>query len=297
MSSTRWFLRCEVSSPDPRQSVSQSAFRFEMPGFVTFLSSSSAAHRQSYRTASHLHQASVTLSGWARYSASRTDAEGLIVRPDRPGSVSLTPAGRERSGVMEGGQLSFARFEFSDAFLSETCDICRRPDDLRPLYNVRAEKFHADARYLAALLESSDAAPTFVLEQFAVAAMRRLARDAGAAFGNRDDAWMHPRALRRVIDLAETNLAPDLSLAKLAREAGSSVSALIRGFRGSLGMSPGAYIVGRRTARAAHLLAETDMPIAEIAASCGFSTQAHLANMFRARYGRSPTTFRTHSRA
>lgn len=97
--------------------------RLELSGFTLYLSRIQAFGGARYHTASDWHQASVTRTGASQYSASRTDGGPLIERPDRPGSVSLTPAGRERAGVMEGGSLSFIRLEFSDDFLIGACQL------------------------------------------------------------------------------------------------------------------------------------------------------------------------------
>lgn len=206
--------------------------RLELSGFTLYLSRIQAFGGARYHTASDWHQASVTRTGASQYSASRTDGGPLIERPDRPGSVSLTPAGRERAGVMEGGSLSFIRLEFSDDFLIGACQLDGSRRGMIPIYNDRAEKFRVLIERMTELSEMRERPPVIIMEQLAIAAVRQLARDARLDFGRHDDAWMHPVALQRVIDRIEAEMHEDLSLTLFAQDAGLSISAFVRAFRG-----------------------------------------------------------------
>ncbi|MBY3595355.1 hypothetical protein [Rhizobium bangladeshense] len=188
--------------------------RLELSGFTLYLSRAQAFGGARYHTASDWHQASVTRTGASHYSASRTDGGPLIERPDRPGSVSLTPAGRERAGVMEGGSLSFIRLEFSDDFLMDACQMDGSRQSMIPIYNDRSEKFRVLIERMTELSEIAERPPVIVMEQLAIAAVRNLAREARLEFGRHDDAWMHPAALQRVVDRIEAEMHEDLSLAR-----------------------------------------------------------------------------------
>lgn len=270
--------------------------RLELSGFTLYLSRAQAFGGARYHTTSEWHQASVTRTGASRYSASRTDGGPLIERPDRPGSVSLTPAGRERAGVMEGGSLSFIRLEFSDDFLMDACQLGGSRQGMIPIYNDRAEKFRVLIERMSGLSEIAERPPVIIMEQLAIAAVRELAREARLDFGRHDDAWMHPVALQRVVDRIEAEMHEDLSLALLAQDAGLSISAFVRAFRGSTGVSPGEYLIRRRIYRASKLLADSSLAIKEIARTCGFATHAHLTNVFRSRMGEPPASYRRLSR-
>ncbi|SFM43776.1 transcriptional regulator, AraC family with amidase-like domain [Methylobacterium pseudosasicola] len=94
--------------------------------------------------------------------------------------------------------------------------------------------------------------------------------------------------------LDRVRAAPDepWSLARLAAEAALSPRALHRHFRATTGQSPGDWIVATRLDRARDLLDTSRMPIAEIAAACGFGTAASLRHHFRTRLGVSPAAYR-----
>jgi AraC-like DNA-binding protein len=108
----------------------------------------------------------------------------------------------------------------------------------------------------------------------------------------KDDAWLNPFALRRVLGLVEDDIGGDLRVGSLAGASGLSPSAFLRAFRGSLGSTPGEYVTARRLARAEALIADTTIPIADIARICGFATPTHFSTIFKARRSLSPATVR-----
>jgi LacI family transcriptional regulator len=67
---------------------------------------------------------------------------------------------------------------------------------------------------------------------------------------------------------------------------------LHRQFEKFLGYSPGEAIQRQRLDRAKRLLLETNIPLADVAARCGFGWSTGLGRAFRARYGVTPATFR-----
>ncbi|MFV3129687.1 helix-turn-helix domain-containing protein [Niveispirillum sp. KHB5.9] len=103
--------------------------------------------------------------------------------------------------------------------------------------------------------------------------------------------------LRRVLVFVEQNLDDDLSLATLAAVAGLSPSHFARRFKAALGEAPHRYVLARRVNGAKRLLLETEMPLAEIAAAAGFSSQAHLTGIFGRAVGVTPGVYRTQRNA
>jgi AraC family transcriptional regulator len=78
----------------------------------------------------------------------------------------------------------------------------------------------------------------------------------------------------------------------LAAVAGRSREHVYRRFRDTFGVAPGAYVRMRRLERAARLLLDRALPVAAVAAECGFADESHLARWFRARFGVAPGRFR-----
>ncbi|MGW8728103.1 GlxA family transcriptional regulator [Streptomyces sp. NPDC055808] len=88
------------------------------------------------------------------------------------------------------------------------------------------------------------------------------------------------------------HLADDLSATTLAVAAGVSERHLTRLFVDHLGKTPGRYVRDARTEAAAHLLTSTSLPVASVAAQCGFKTAETLRQAFVSRYGTPPSRYR-----
>jgi AraC-like DNA-binding protein len=78
----------------------------------------------------------------------------------------------------------------------------------------------------------------------------------------------------------------------LARALATSTRTLQRRFIAALGRAPSAVLHELRLARARDLLRDPARPIGDVAAACGFASQAHFATVFRAAFGMTPTEYR-----
>jgi AraC-like DNA-binding protein len=101
-----------------------------------------------------------------------------------------------------------------------------------------------------------------------------------------------PAKLRRIREYVENNLGQPIDLKALAGAAGLSVYHFARTFKQSEGLSPHAYVLERRIAKARNLLARTDLPLSVIALELGFADQSHFARRFRQTVGVSPGKYR-----
>jgi AraC family transcriptional regulator len=89
-----------------------------------------------------------------------------------------------------------------------------------------------------------------------------------------------------------TTGAPLLKLEELASQVGYSRGHFLKMFRTTTGTSPHQYLVQRRVERAKALLSAGQLPLTEIAVTCGFSNQSHFSAEFRRRVGTSPAHYR-----
>ncbi|WP_219462624.1 GlxA family transcriptional regulator [Nonomuraea rhizosphaerae] len=105
------------------------------------------------------------------------------------------------------------------------------------------------------------------------------------------------RLVRQIIDHVTTNLDGDLAAGTLAMRAGVSERHLTRLFFKNLGQTPGRFVRQVRTEAAAHLLGSTTLPLASVAARCGFGTAETLRQAFVDRYGIPPSRYRLTQRS
>jgi AraC-like DNA-binding protein len=95
----------------------------------------------------------------------------------------------------------------------------------------------------------------------------------------------------RLIALLSERYAEGLTLDELVAEAGLPRQRLIRAFRRATGLTPHAFLVNRRVDAAKALLRRGLDPLSASMAT-GFSDQAHLTRIFKARVGVTPGVFR-----
>ena len=103
---------------------------------------------------------------------------------------------------------------------------------------------------------------------------------------------LSPAILARLDDHIEAHCDRGLTVAELAQVAGRPQFYFSRSFKATTGQSPYQYVLERRLARACELLAMSSLPLAEVAAACGFYDQAHLTRIFKKQLGTTPGAYR-----
>ena len=104
-------------------------------------------------------------------------------------------------------------------------------------------------------------------------------------------------SMARVQDFIDRHLGEDLSLEVIATQANTSVCGLKRLFQRHHATSPHQYLLACRISKASRMLAETELPISEVALATGFSCQSHFATAFKKKVGLSPKAYRHESGA
>jgi AraC family transcriptional regulator len=105
---------------------------------------------------------------------------------------------------------------------------------------------------------------------------------------------MAPNKLRKAIEFINQSLeqVQTVAVSAIAAKVGMSYFHFSRAFKQSMGVSPVAYMIEGRVEQAKKLLAETDVPISEIAQRVGFSSQSHFSATFRKLARTTPQAFR-----
>jgi AraC-like DNA-binding protein len=130
-------------------------------------------------------------------------------------------------------------------------------------------------------------ASAHLLRMLSILRAAREARGGGAGSEEGDE------RLALGIAFMERHLAERLPLTEIARAARTSADYFARLFRRRMGVPPARWLTQRRLQEGRRLLvAEPDLPIAEIGRRIGLDHPSHFARLFQRSYGASPREFR-----
>jgi AraC family transcriptional regulator len=99
--------------------------------------------------------------------------------------------------------------------------------------------------------------------------------------------------LKRVVEYLDVSLASEVSLGDLADVAGLSPNYFLTAFKKATGKTPHRFLTEMRVTKARELLANPQMPIAQVALAVGYSSQSHLTTVFRRFMKTTPASYRT----
>jgi AraC-like DNA-binding protein len=147
-------------------------------------------------------------------------------------------------------------------------------------------------RLMRSLSEVTEAAPAGHQQILAARAVEVIARVRSLAMSyrasDRAAAERIQRARCRLLERAER----PVNLRDLAGEVGMSYSRFRSAFKAQTGLSPRQYQLQIRVNKACSLLADTLLPVAEVAARTGFESVYYFSRLFRRKTGVSPRQFR-----
>jgi len=95
---------------------------------------------------------------------------------------------------------------------------------------------------------------------------------------------------RQLRELLDANTGSGFTLAHAAEHLDRSVPHLVRSFTAAYGVSPHAYVIGRRVDEARGRLLE-GVPVAQVATEVGFCDQAHLTRHFKRHTSTTPARY------
>jgi AraC-like DNA-binding protein len=105
-----------------------------------------------------------------------------------------------------------------------------------------------------------------------------------------------PRPFQNVISYFHGHYQEGIRMKEMAAQAGMSREHFTRLFAREMGCGPAAYLRRIRVEAAARLLRTTDLPVAEAAFRCGWTSATKLDLFFKRRYGVSPRDYRRRQR-
>ncbi len=124
----------------------------------------------------------------------------------------------------------------------------------------------------------------------------RLARAADLVMKRAAPSPLAPWRLRRVTEFVEAHLDQKMSLTDVASASGLSRMHFAALFKASTGLRPSEYVQRRRIEHAQAKLANSAMPVVDVALSVGFQSQAHFSTVFKRLVGETPLRWRQHQR-
>jgi AraC family transcriptional regulator len=232
-------------------------------------------------------------SGNAKLTQSRGGARhtGVITA----GSAYLMPAGYE--SAWEGDSGLSARLRVPTGLIAAAAEQLG-PHEIRvEIRNVFQTRDPVIERFAQALLAEMDmpAHPVqkLIADTISSALAAHLLR-AYNTFGTLEHAHepvLGKLEITRVIEFIEDNLHQPISLDDLAGVASVSRFHFSRLFKRSTGCTAIGFVEQCRIRRAQALIADTDLPLAEIALMTGFADQSHFTRRFHRHVGCTPAVF------
>jgi AraC family transcriptional regulator len=235
----------------------------------------------------------------ASYEALGSFRTGQAHPLDRIGSVFFIPPDHPLYGWGTGGRVKVARCLFDGAFYRKMAGNASKLStaQLSSALNIR----NALSRVLLSRLMKEALSPGFAAAVLAESLGSALlveslgqaqedGKDSGSGGGL---SQRHKRIIDDYREELEHNAAlnpPSVSV--LAERCGLSVRQFSRRFRQEHGASVGRHLGGWQIERAQRLLAETALPLKEIAFRLGFSNAANFSTAFSAACGVSPAAYR-----
>ncbi|MFG6463462.1 helix-turn-helix domain-containing protein [Roseateles sp. DXS20W] len=217
----------------------------------------------------------------------------------RPGCHCILPAEHE-SRWNVAGPLRFVHLYLSP---SAWADRAVRLLDAEPRALTLAQRIFGEDATLAAWAQGvaardwRDPTERLRIDALSQAALDHLVLQAAQPRqrqrAERSAGGLSSTARRRVLAFVDAHLdSADLSLPRLAAQANLSEFHFARMFRASMGCTVHDWVAARRLDRARALLRETRLPLADIAAACGYAGASHLSRHVKAATGATPGQWR-----
>lgn len=200
-----------------------------------------------------------------------------IGQPGEPWALRPRPAMRGEFRVVRIGN------DQRDRILEDVG--ARRDPSLFPRGPQRDRALASRFARLAGAIERGD---RLEVDEHLVAFLSTIARRAGSMPAR--STTRNGKAIRRAQELLHARFEATISLEELAAAAKTDRFALLRAFSRELGMTPHAYQMQLRMARACRLIA-SGLPLADVALDVGYSQQSALNRTFKRLVGVTPGAY------
>lgn len=208
-----------------------------------------------------------------------------------PGCATIVPAGRP-TGWLVDGELDVVTLSIS----SEAVEAAPARDQFRSMRFAFSDPLAValTRQVLAELYEPQTAERDVYVTTLVDALKAHMLRGPQAA-----NAAAFPTSefsayrIHHIMNLVLERPEQEHSLETMAADAGLTPSHFCRIFKRATGISPHKYVMKARLERAQELLANSEMPIAQVADALGFNSQSHFTRAFRGFAGQTPSSWRS----
>jgi AraC family transcriptional regulator len=290
----------EPQAPLRRSEISLQGRALRAPGLRVKLVAYDLTEEVEIRPSATNHHVANVLSGSGQRIVGYAASQAFAPRPANWGALSFVPARmpawlRAGAGRVRVCQLRFAP-EKAEALFERRLNW--RFDSLAAYAGLRSRSILSGMQQLEQeCLEPGDAHATLV-DAVGSAIIIELCRQFASEHGPGTVSKLAPWQLRRVEEYARAAACTQpANVAVFAELCGVSASHLARCFKQTTGLTVHAYVQSIRIERARTLLAESGLPLKEIAAACGFATPRYFSTAFRRAAGESPRNYRARTQA
>ncbi len=208
---------------------------------------------------------------------------GAKTREGAPGMVIVRPAGEPHSDRFSGHGGRCLNVELSRQWLEHVRGYAPLLDDSAAF---TGGSFQLAGRRLQAELSNEDDISPLAVESILLSIVTDSVRETRRMIG------APPRWLLETRDRLHADVAERWTLGALAVSAGVHPAHLAGTFRRFFGCGVATYVRQLRIEYACRALAESEMPLAEIAVAAGFSDQSHFGRTFRQSVRMTPAQYR-----
>ena len=204
-------------------------------------------------------------------------------------TVTFSPAGAEHTNVFAASRSHCLTVDVPEQWIDR---LERGRVHLREPFETRGGTPAWLAERLLQEMRGEDDGARLIIEGIVLELLGQAARNAARAAATQ----VSP-AIRRAYDLLHARYHESITLADLAEATERHPVYIATAFRQAYGQTVGDCLRRLRVEHASRALAQSDMPLAEVALSAGFGNQSHLTRVFKTLTGLTPAAYRRRHRA
>lgn len=181
-------------------------------------------------------------------------------------------------GDINGCVIPFIHRNTGDISFFSSSDI---PEETKHILDLMIYEFNHSDRFFFAVERAHAAA-------FLVSLLRTVIKNESYLIDGGDINEKSVALIHECVKYVNENYASDITPTECAASIHLSYSYFAKLFRAVMGKTFKEYLTGVRLAKAHNILVSTDLPITDVAASCGYSNLSYFISEYKKMYGKTP---------